>query len=281
MQYGLSTHLFRHERLSSHILDQILAAGFRTVELFAERGHVDYHDSNHVRDLAQWFQDHAVALHSVHAPLSSDPEGGRQGGLAVSVAHLERRWRIDSMDEIKRALEMAERLPFRYLILHLGLEGEEYDLRKFDAAFTSIEHLRIFATERGVRLLLENTPNQLSTPERLIEFLAYTRLDDVRVCFDTGHAHLSPGVSAAFATLQSRVASTHVHDNHGEKDEHLLPFDGSIDWAPACRDFRAASSGQDSYPILFELRADGHEQAVNVLPRLSEVKERMEHLNDE
>ena len=45
------------------------------------------------------------------------------------------------MDEIKRAIEVAEHLPFRYLVLHLGVPGEEYDLAKFDAAFTSIEHL--------------------------------------------------------------------------------------------------------------------------------------------
>ncbi|HEV2176858.1 MAG TPA: sugar phosphate isomerase/epimerase family protein [Terriglobia bacterium] len=276
MEYGLSTHLFRSRRLSSHVLDQILAAGFHHIELFAAREHLDYHDSNHVRDVAQWFTDHSVALHSVHAPLFADPEGQRAGGLAISVAHLERRLRIDSMDEIKRAVEIAERLPFRYLILHLGLEGEEYDLRKFDAAFTSIEHLRIFSTERGVRILLENTPNELSTPERLIEFLDYTRLEGVKICFDTGHAHLSPGVQPAFEILKHRVASTHVHDNHGEKDEHLLPFEGGIDWAQTLGDFETALGEDISFPVLFELRAEADE--MNTLQRLRETIERIERL---
>ncbi len=126
--------------------------------------------------------------------------GGGSGGLAVSVAYLERRLRIDSMDEIKRALEIAEHLPFRYLILHMGLPEEEYDLAKFDAAMTSLEHLKIFAKERGVQLLLENIPNELGTPERLVEFLQYTRLN-VKICFDTGHAHMTGGVHPAFETL--------------------------------------------------------------------------------
>ena len=30
--------------------------------------------------------------------------------------------------------------------------------------------------------------------------------------------------------MRERIVTTHVHDNHGEKDEHLLPFEGSIDW---------------------------------------------------
>jgi sugar phosphate isomerase/epimerase len=138
MDFGLSTHLFVSERLSSHILDQILAAGFRQIELFAARQHFDYHDKNHVRDVAQWFADHDLKLHSLHAPLYADFDWGRSGGPPISVAYLERRQRIESMDEIKQAVEVADLLPFRYLILHVGLPNEEYDLAKFDAAFTSI-----------------------------------------------------------------------------------------------------------------------------------------------
>ena len=177
MNFALSTYLFVKERLNSHILDQILAIGIHQIEIFAARPHLNYYDSNQVRDVAQWFADHSVALHSVHGPLFPGVEGGRAGDIPISIAYLEKRLRIASMDEVKRALEIAERLPFRYLVLHLGLEGEEYDLRKFDAAFSSLEHLKIFAKDRGVQVLLENIPNQLGTPQRLLQFIDYTRLD--------------------------------------------------------------------------------------------------------
>lgn len=271
MDFALSTHLFVSERLSSHILDQILGAGIRQMEIFAARQHLDYHDPNHVRDVAQWFTDHEVALHSLHAPLFNDFDWGRLGGLAVSVAYTERRLRIDSMDEIKRAIDVAERLPFRYLILHFGLPDEEYDLSKLDAAFTSIEHLKIYAKERGAQILLENTPNELSTPERLLQFIHSTRLDDLKVCFDTGHAHMAGGVQPAFQTLKERIVSTHVHDNRREKDDHLLPFDGEIDWERTMRDFRTVD-GQ--FPILFELRHYGPE--LSSLARVREVMDRLE-----
>ncbi len=271
MEFALSTHLFVSERLSSHILDQILGAGIRKMEIFAARQHFDYHDKNHVRDVAQWFTDHEVALHSLHAPLYGDFDWGRGGGPPVSVAYLERRKRIDSMDEIKRAIEVAEQLPFRYLILHLGLSNEEYDLAKFDAALTSIEHLKIFAKVRGAQILLENTPNELSTPERLLEFIHYTRLEDLKICFDAGHAHMTCGVQSAFQTLRDRIVSTHIHDNRREKDDHFLPFDGEIDWEQTIRDFRAVD-GQ--FPLLFELRHYGPE--VTSLARLREVMEKLE-----
>jgi sugar phosphate isomerase/epimerase len=273
MDFGLSTHLFVEERLSSHILDQILGAGIRQMEIFAARQHFDYYDKNHIRDVAQWFEDHELKLHSLHAPLYADFAWGQSGGPAVSVTYLEKRRRIDSMEEIKRALEVAERLPFRYLVLHLGLTDEEYELAKFDAALTSIEHLKIFAKERGVQILLENIPNQLSTPERLLAFIQYSRMDDLKICFDTGHAHMTSGVRSAFRTLKDRVVSTHLHDNRREKDDHLLPFDGDIDWEETIRDFRAAD-GQ--FPLLFELRHHGAEVAN--FTRLREVMERIESI---
>ncbi|HLI35457.1 MAG TPA: sugar phosphate isomerase/epimerase family protein [Terriglobia bacterium] len=271
MEIGLSTYLFVNQRLTSHILDQIHDAGIRQIEIYAARQHLDYRDVHHVRDVAQWFADHSVSLHSVHAPLFTDFDWGRSGGLAISPSYTEKRLRIDSMDEIKRAIEIAERLPFRCLICHMGLADEEYDLRKFDAAFTSLEHLKIFAKERGVQVLLENNLDHLSTPERLTQFIQYTRLE-VKVCFDAGHAHLTGGVQPAFETLKPYSATFHLHDNHGEKDDHLMPFAGKIDWPAAIKVF-AGSEG----PIisLIEPRGDGTEPV-----KISQIQETIRRIDD-
>jgi sugar phosphate isomerase/epimerase len=275
MDFALSTHLFVSERLNSHVLDRIIAAGLNRIEIFAARQHLDYRDANQVRDVAEWFSDHGASLHSVHAPLFADKNWGRLGGLAVSVADLEKRRRVESMDEIKRALEIAEAMPFRYLVVHLGLDGEEFDPRKFDAAFSSLEYLKIFAKDRGVHILLENYPNELSTAERLLDFIRYTKLD-LKVCFDTGHAHMAEGVQSAFQKLREHIASTHIHDNNRLKDDHLLPFEGQIDWEKTVRDFRSVP-GQ--VPFLFELRNYGDDSSD--LARLRKVMERLEALDRE
>ncbi len=270
MDFGLSTHLFVNDRLSSHILDQIAGAGLQRLEIFAARQHLDYSDPHHVSDVAQWFKDHDVSLFSLHAPLYTDAEWGRAGGMPVSIAHLERRQRINSMEEIKLAIAVAEKLPFRYLILHLGLAGEEFDIAKFDAAFTSLEHLNIFAKERGVSILLENIPSNLTAPQRLVQFIHYTHMG-LKVCFDTGHAHMTCGVQQAFGTLKDHIASTHLHDNRREKDDHLMPFEGEIDWERTVRGFR---SMEGRFPLMLELRNYGPE--VSSLARVREAIERME-----
>ncbi len=270
MELGLSTYLFAGQRLSSYLLDRILSAQIRTLELFASRDHLDYYDANHIRDLGQWFADHDVSLFSLHAPISKG--GGTRGesGFLVSPAYLERRQRIESMDEIKRAIDIAERLPFRFLVLHLGLENDEYDLRKFDAAFTSIEHLRMFAKERGAEALIENTMGGLGTAERLRQFLDYTHLD-AGACFDTGHAHITGGVETAFETLEGRIRAVHLHDNRGDSDDHLLPFEGTIEWD---RTVKMLAKLDTKVPLLLEPRGTGAEA-----PSMAKIRETVERLS--
>jgi sugar phosphate isomerase/epimerase len=281
MEYGLSTRLFLAERLSSRLLDRILEAGFRQIEIFAAPEHLDYRDRHHVSDLAQWFSDLSVPLHSMHAPPYSEPGGLRRGGFPISISYTQRRLRIDSMDEIKRTLEVAEQLPFRYLVLHLGLDNEGFSLEKFDAAFTSLEHLRVFGKERGVNLLLENALGELNMSSRLMHFLAYTHLEDVAVCFDVGHAHLEGDAREALTAVRERTVAVHLHDNHGEKDEHLLPFhapDGGIRWRPLIEDLIDASKSR-SFCAFLELQDRGPE-ATN-LARVREVVHKLEALEGE
>ena len=230
MQRALSTYLFRHAVLGVHLLDQIAAAGIEQVEIYCERTHFDYTNPNHVREIAGWFSDSQVQLHSVHAPLSRDPQETTHHAV-VSIAFLERQRRQESMDEIKRALEIAETVPFRYLVVHMGIPGEEFDLHKFDAALTSLEHLRLFAGQRGVEILLENIPNELSSPARLLEFFRHAHLHDLKICFDTGHAQLDGGdVPEALSLLKSRISAVHLHDTGGAWDDHRAPFEGVIPW---------------------------------------------------
>jgi len=254
MLHYLSTHVFVNHRLTLALLDKISKSGISRIEIFCARQHLDYHNRAQLDELSHWFRDAELEVHSLHAPMFRDTIWGRSGPNAViSITEPEKGKRIAATDEIKRALEIAELIPFRYLIQHIGVSGEEYDDRKVEAAFTSLEELCIFAGQRGVEILIENIPNSLSTAERLVYFVHTTHLP-VRFVFDTGHAHLMGGVEPEFEAMRDRIRSTHVHDNDGEKDSHLFPNcdrPGGIDWKETMTLLR---SGQDRYPLLLELR---------------------------
>jgi sugar phosphate isomerase/epimerase len=168
----------------------------------------------------------------------------------VNIAAMEKRDRIAATDEIKRALEVAEQAPFQFLVQHVGVGNEGSNEHKLEAAMSSLEHLHAFAKPLGVQLLVENIPNDLSTPEGLIELLQTGRFADIGVCFDVGHAHIMSSVKEAFHTLKDRIRSTHVHDNNKDLDSHLWPGNGNIDWTEAMSLLRTAPHVP---PLLLEI----------------------------
>lgn len=252
MQHVLSTHVFANHRLTTAWLEKIWNAGIPAVEIFCARQHVDLYNRQQIAELGHWFRDSELKLHSVHSPMYTDEIWGRSGPHAViSITELSKPKRLEMVEEIKRALEVAETIPFRYLIQHIGVAGEEYDERKIEAAFSALEEINLFAHQRGVQVLLENTPNALASAERLVHFIELTHLK-LDFCFDAGHAHMKEGIATAYGIMKSRIRSTHLHDNDGERDLHLFPFaeGGSIDWKAAMESLRSSA---DQYPLLLEL----------------------------
>jgi sugar phosphate isomerase/epimerase len=64
---------------------------------------------------------------------------------------------------------------------------------------------------------------------------------------------MNEGIEKAFNLMNSRIRSTHVHDNGGKEDSHLFPFvleEGGIDWKDA---MRLLASREAQYPLLLEL----------------------------
>src|SRR5437868_1958883 len=111
MQKAVSTLLYVKERLHPGLLDGLVKNGAQAIEIFAARQHLDYANrKQHVRETAEWFRSSGIPLHSVHSPLYGDYEFGRAGAPPVNVASTDRAGRIEAMDEIKRALEIAEHI---------------------------------------------------------------------------------------------------------------------------------------------------------------------------
>jgi sugar phosphate isomerase/epimerase len=235
-RFGVSTHLFHEHRLSREHLVHIAAHGFETIELFATRSHFDYHSEREIADLAEWLSDTRLALHSVHAPIVERLQEGQWVG-ALSNASSDEVRRKAALQETAAALALATRVPFDYLVVHLGLPMAERippGDNSRDAARRSLEAIADMAARVNVRVAVEVIPNPLSTPEALARLIEEDLDDlDVGVCLDYGHAHLMGELGDTLDTLSGHVWTTHVHDNGGARDEHLAPYAGTIDWGLA------------------------------------------------
>ena len=99
------------------------------------------------------------------------------------------------------------------------------------------------------------------TAEQLADIVDGT---DLGICFDIGHANTMGQIDAMIDTFGDRIVNIHIHDNHGETDEHLTIGDGDIDFAHVIR----RMSGYRGNWII-ESKSMG--SAVQSLPRLQKM----------
>ncbi len=284
MQRILSTYLLVSKKLTPEMLGQISMAQFEAVEIFATRSHFDYATKAEVRTIALALSEHQLRLNSLHAPTNRDLDVNREGGSPLSITEVERVRRIEAMDELKRVLDVAQDLPFSRLILHMGGSRETAGPRKRDAAFSSLEHLSLHAHHAGVTICVENTTSEMGNPAYLRAFVDETRLTAVRFNFDIGHAHLAElpedeRVPQSFEPLRDLIVSAHIHDNHGDKDEHLPPYDGSIDWAGAIKLLKMVPVKE--LPLTLEIKEKTGPDATSLADQLAAGAKSLDRLEED
>jgi sugar phosphate isomerase/epimerase len=107
-------------------------------------------------------------------------------------------------------------------------------------------------------MTIENMLPHLSlgqTPD-LVQLIAQFDGGEFGVCLDTGHANLSGDIYDLPRQIGGRLKVLHVHDNHGDRDDHLPPGRGRIDWAFLMQ--RLAEQKFEG-PLILELSGDkGH-----------------------
>ena len=271
-RYGVSTHLFHERRLSREHLVDVAAHGFDAIELFATRTHFDYTSEAAVAELAEWLSDTRLELHSIHAPVGEGFKRGEWAGTFSTASGDDTR-RKQAVAEAAAALRIAERLPFSYLVVHLGVVGGASPSdNRLDAARRSIEDIAALAAAVRVRVALEVIPNSLSDAGALVDLIEDFDGIDVGVCLDYGHAHLMGDLGEAIETLSGHLWTTHVHDNHGKRDDHLVPFAGTIDW-----DAAMMMTQKIGYDGVFVLEVGDTGDPIEVLKRATKARERLEN----
>jgi len=270
--FGVSTHLFHDQRLTGEHIEQIASHGFGAIELVTDRSHFDYRDVRAIDALAGWLRERDVTLHSLHAPHVELDEKGRRAALSTAAGDESRR--TAAVEAICATLEVARRIPFRFLVLHLGVVSTETDPahdNRPEAARRSLEEIAHRASEFGVRVAVEVIPNALSQPEALVRLIEED-LDglDVGICLDYGHAHLMGDLSDAIEALSGYLWTTHVHDNRRQRDEHLVPFAGTINWDAAVMETQKVG-----YDDVLMLELAGGVNPADALERSVKARERL------
>jgi sugar phosphate isomerase/epimerase len=278
VRFGISTHLYHEKALSPDHLEELAEFGFRHVELFATLGHFDYHSQAAIGAMAGWLRDAGLELHSVHAPIVEHLLNG-QWGRPLSTAAAAEEVRRRAVKESLAALEIARTIPYKYLVLHLGIPDDSKppaDANARLAAQRSLTEIAQAAAPLGVQVAVEVIPNKLSAAQALVRLVEEDLELDARtvgICLDMGHAFLMGDLADAIETVSGELITTHVHDNRGKSDDHLVPFDGKIDWPTALMSLEKV--GYDGL-IMFELANTSTPRAI--LEKTLAVRRRFEEI---
>src|SRR6516165_1475665 len=69
MLRAISSYIHIKKRLHPGLLDAYARGGAQAVEVFAARGHFNYHEKEHIKELGGWFKTEPVEFHSMHSPI--------------------------------------------------------------------------------------------------------------------------------------------------------------------------------------------------------------------
>jgi sugar phosphate isomerase/epimerase len=240
--FAVSTICFGAEAEACEVLDFIVRHGFQGIELSS------YHfwperltsaESDRIRSAVKQHELH-LAIHARHRGIS----------FGTHDAALRRRF----VDELQATVRFAADLGGDVVVAHVGEivppanhpHIPETILRQeaFELARDSFAQCAPVAAACGVRICVENV--QLRATEIITSFSDHLRLVDsighaaVVCALDTGHAHVNGGIQACIQAFGPRLQHIHLHDNHGDKDEHLEVGKGAIrfgEFAPFLQQF--------------------------------------------
>ncbi len=149
---------------------------------------------------------HALVFNQAHAPYAPD-------------GHI--------LDELlTRSLDICQYLGIPILVVHPTKGGVEENDRAYKKYVDEAE-------QKNVILAFENlnADDEMTQVQQLVQLVESFNSRSVGICYDTGHAHQRGHDLADDIRQMGRyLVATHIADNKGKEDEHLLPFYGTIDW---------------------------------------------------
>jgi sugar phosphate isomerase/epimerase len=204
--------------------------GCSTAQAYRKRHGNDAHHRGDVT--VEQIRDYIAA-----AELSCDSMHGFYGN-DVDPSAPDEAARLAAVDLLRREGDLALQLGGPLVVVHCsGIYDEtpaRQDLsRRRDQLRRSIEELAAHGEALGVTYAFENLPPYHAIGSDLNALRAL--LDDVdrptvALCYDVAHAHLAGDAAGGIDAAGEQICYMHVCDNHGQRDEHLMPTLGTIDW---------------------------------------------------
>ncbi len=159
---------------------------------------------------------------------------------------------------LEEEIALAQAVSARTLVLHKESLGLVSPSSRPD--LPAIRRIAAGARAAGVVLALENGRDSMWALDFIIDAIGDDpEKTNVGICIDLGHAQISQDAGRQpirnyLERYRGQLVHLHLHDNREDRDDHLPPGEGAIDWGEA---LRAIEDVGYRGPAVLEIHADG------------------------
>lgn len=172
-------------------------------------------ENNDIEYIMQEFEKHGIVCETLHAPFDK-----------INDMYSENEENAKAMqNRLLNSIDLCEKYNIPVVVTHLSSGRPMPPITPL--AEKRFKEVFDYADKKGVKIALEN----LRYAENLIYFL--DKYKKTYFCYDSGHQYCRATNVQFLEMYGDRVIALHLHDNRCEldTDDHLLPFDGNIDFS--------------------------------------------------
>jgi len=257
MELGVSSLLWYHEDDLVPHLSLLARNGIRFLELRRVPPHLCWDDPAQVRRLGRALRECGVTARTLHVP----------DALIAQMSLPVEATRVAAVEQAGRIARAFADVDGRILVTHAGgvVESETDRAAQFAAGRISVAELARRCRDLGLQVAVENAlptqPRVADTVTAAARFADGIDAGNVGLCLDTSHANIGEDPVAAVEIAGKRLLTLHISDNDGARDEHALPFEGTVDWPAFMAALRAVG-----YDDVFTLEVRGTRPPEEMLP---------------
>ena len=207
-------------------LKAIADAGFRIISIGADREHSRYHTPEGKRNLLELLSTFGLSIHNIHAPIEHEPH----------ISSPDEEISTTGVAGIIEVISTCIHFNCDTIVLHLSHAPPDSEFKeRFGNVRRSFAQILTAAEDAGVRIACENvfSKNGNDILRAILDEFVHPL---VGLCYDSSHANLMDDPLEFLHNYGDRLFVTHISDNRGKEDDHLLPGMGIIDWPRIMRE---------------------------------------------
>lgn len=182
------------------------------------------------------------------------------------------------VQEAKRSIDAVKVLGIKIINFHfysIGLTKayKRYHKQIITNIIASLREVVNYANSKKMNVMLENSPTKKSVLGIKEYKLVIDNVPKLKVHLDIGHAFIEnrmKGIRNYLLAFKNKLEHIHIHDNHGEEDEHLPLGKGEINFEQVAKWLKQIHYNKTMTFEVFTSKRDARESMIKFKKMLSE-----------